>query len=279
MSILSLLLDKYKKFHMKFKKETKDSEDCLHNWLLRNDAMESIKKFNLYSDLYTVGIKDKNYFIKKMMDFKNEYKISKKLESLCLPTFQKSIDLLHSYTDIDEIIDNKNTNRKSHRKRSYYMISGKIEGIPLIEVMNELTRNELENILQVIFFSLRSAWTKFGFVHNDLHLNNIIIKKLNEPITLHSVDCEYKHSLFKFESQIVAEKYLPVLIDFEISSMYHNSKTIIHDIWKILGCLSLYLKDEKGELVLDYIEHFIDRNEFQERKEEFANEWFRIPPI
>jgi thiamine kinase-like enzyme len=246
----------------------------LREWLIVNNGVEKLESYIPYKNLYTTEINQKKYFIKRLSNKNNEYKIIKCLQKLSLPTVQSVITLLSSNVDIEYLF----TKYKS-KKKSYYMISEKIEGVPLVECMMDFSREDFENVLQVIFFTLDTAWRNVGFVHNDLHLNNIMIQKLDQPKLLKR-DCKgCGVDMFHFDNEIIAVNYLPILIDFELSILNHKKgKTIFHDIWRLLGSLSLYMKKEKGELVLDYIEHFIERNDFQERKEEFANQWFRIPP-
>jgi hypothetical protein len=218
--------------------------------------------------IYFVIIQHQKYFIKRLYS-RLEYEISKELEILSLPTFFKSKLFVSQSLEHDK------------NKKYDYMVTEEIKGECLLQMLNRLTVKELDDILQTIFFSLEQAWDILGFVHLDLHFGNILIQKINEPIILERRLNSSKISFFK--KSIIVEKYMPVIFDFDISitssTKKNHSKTIWNDVWKVLGTLSLYAKDKKGQLILDYIEEFfIDRYEFQERKEEFANQWFNVPP-
>jgi hypothetical protein len=239
----------------------------LRKWLMENNCLETIRKYKeCHYPVYLVDIKDKTYFIKKLVDLK-EYKITKDLETLELPTFQKSKFLLHSNISIEKIIQDPCELLIQKKKIYYYMVSEEIKGTPFLYELQNINKEDLENILNLIFFSLGKAWSKLGFVHLDLHLENIILQKID------------RSEFFKGNHH-----YLPIIIDFDRSITKTNMnpeyqhKTIFNDIWKLLGILSIYLKNEKGEMILDYIELFIDRHEFQERKEEFVNLWFNVLP-
>lgn len=233
---------------------------CLDTWLMVDGRVSKIRRYEdsyrIYDHIYILDDRDKRYFVKRIIDPK-EYYITKELETLGLPTFPKAIHLLHSSMSMKKLLNGSKLH-KIDEKIYYYMVSEEVKGNSLINELKHITKDDLEHILKTIFSSLQSAWNKLGFVHLDLHLGNIILQK--------------------------EEKYLPIIIDFDysITNQHTNddykNKTFLNDIWKLLGSLTLHLKDQRGELVLDYIEHFIDRHEFQERKEEFANQLFNILP-
>jgi len=242
----------------------------LRTWILQNNCLDKIKKYgHIQSSIYVVDIDHKKYFIKKLKD-QTEYQITKELETLCLPTFQTKSLLLPSKIRINRLLRTISNIPTEKKKIYYYMVSEEIKGTTFLDELQNINKEDLENILEVIFFSLQKAWRTLGFVHLDLHLENIILQKINHPMIID-------------QDQAVTH-YLPVIIDFDRSitksnmNQDYDHKSIFNDIWKILGILSLYLKDERGEMVLDYLEFFIDRYEYQERKEEFINLWFNVLP-
>jgi hypothetical protein len=242
----------------------------LKTWIQENQCIHKIRSYNCLSSVYVVEINQKNYFLKKIQN-PNEYLIGKELETLGLLTFPKESKLLSSTISLSKIL--KGLDKKILIERSkklyYYILIQEIKGETFLLSLSDLTKKELENILQIIFYSLECAWTKLKFVHLDLHLENIILQPIEYSVKI---------------GNLVCEKYIPVIIDFDRSTTQkypnpiHSNKTISNDIWKLLGILSLYLKNEKGEMILDYVENFIDRYEFQEKKEEFANQWFNVLP-
>ena len=241
----------------------------LRKWMEENNCLYKIRRYNACSTIYGVEINQKKYVLKRIKN-QNEYHIGKELETIGLPTFPKGTQLLYSNISLEKILKNSKKILLETKKIYYYILTEQINGKTLLYVLDEISKEELNSILQVIFFTLDRAWKSLKFVHLDLHLENIIIQNIDTPILL--------------ENRILCDHYLPVIIDFDRSvtqtndnSIYKN-KTTSNDIWKLLGILSIYLKGEKGQMILDYLERFMDRYEFQERKEEFVNMWFNVLP-
>jgi serine/threonine protein kinase len=244
----------------------------LQTWIQENNCLHKIRRYTC-STIYEVEIDQKKYLLKKIINQK-EYHIGKELETLGLPTFPKGTQLLYSKISLEKLLKKSNKITENKVKETtkwyYYILSEEINGKTLLYLLGNLSKKELDFILQTIFFTLKCAWEKLKFVHLDLHLENIIIQTIDTPIFL--------------EDGILCEHYLPVIIDFDRSitqahpNPIYKNKTISNDMWKLLGILSIYLKDARGEMVLDYLERFMDRYEFQERKEEFMNMWFNVLP-
>jgi hypothetical protein len=251
----------------------------LKAWIGKNsiNSFEKIKR-----KVYLIHNVSMKYYLKKI-DSIHEYQIIEQLSKLCLSTFQNSI-LLTSGISIKKLFANNSD--IPNQKEYNYIVTEEIIGENLYQCLDKLSHEQLKNILDTIIFSLRVAWENFGFVHLDLHLGNIMIQKINNPILL---ETEWKknsfHPIINVPSKILVQEYLPIIIDFDMSittkypGISNKNTNLLQDIWHLLGILSLYLNQEKGKLVLDYIENFIDRYEFQEQKEKFANEWFNILPI
>jgi hypothetical protein len=254
-----------KLFMMKIRTRKLKKTMDLQTWIQEYNCLHKIRKYNS-STIYQVDINQKKYLLKKIPNQK-EYLIGKELETLGLSTFPKGTQLLYSNISLEKILKKSNN---TSSKIYYYLLSEEIKGQPLLFLLEDLSKKELDIILQSIFFTLKCAWEKLKFVHLDLHLENIIIQPIDTPILL--------------EDGILCEHYLPVIIDFDrsITKAYPNpiyrNKTISNDLWKLLGIMSIYLKGERGEMILDYLEGFMDRYEFQERKEEFVNTWFNVLP-
>jgi len=66
---------------------------------------------------------------------------------------------------------------------------------------------------------LEIAQRKISFCHFDLHTGNIIIKKIHKPYKYHVC---INNQIYT----ITAHKYIPVIIDFGLSSVKHNENTI-----------------------------------------------------
>lgn len=249
----------------------------LKNWFLEHkvEKYEQIGK----SKVYCLFTKSSTFYLKKI-DSIREFKIMEQLSKLSLPTFHQGI-LFKSNFSFKKYISNDSA--KNCYKEHLYILSEKLKGENLYCSL-DLPVQSFKNILDTIIFSLRVAWETLGFVHMDLHLGNIYIQKIDQPIVLETIwKSKCLHPILDIPNKMIVKDYLPVIIDFDMSVTKLYSTSYIHanvtqDIWHMLGILSLYLKNEKGKLVLDYIEHFLDRFEFQEKKEKFANEWFNTVP-
>jgi hypothetical protein len=259
---------------------------------------KSIEDKEILND-HTFGLKiDKKRYILKKINSLSEYLIQKDLIALQLPIFQKQTMLLYSFEPIEKILDldirkdflfgledeQENVPAKTEKdipepekSDHFYILSKRINGVSLHSIVKKLKTEELESIIQIIFWSLKITWDKLEFVHLDLHLGNILVKKLKEPKTL-TLDTNEK----KLE---IKTQYIPYLIDFgtSITKRYmrplNPKKTVLHDLWRFLGTLSMFVvTDEQYQVVLSYLSYFVDPMIFQEKKEYYANQWFQILP-
>ena len=96
-----------------------------------------------------------------------------------------------------------------------YILYEKIDGISL----TKLTFKEWLIIFLQILLSLELAQKEYRFTHFDLHIGNVLIKTLDKPVdyTIYLDDKEYK---------IQNISLIPVIIDFGLSSIYSNGKSI-----------------------------------------------------
>lgn len=235
------------------------------------------KKKIIKENVLELEINQDKYILKRI-DHLSEYLIQKDLISLNLPVFQKRIILLYSFEPIENILD-LNFCLEERHKDKFYILMKKIQGDSLSNVLNSLSCEDLDSIIQIVFWSLKICWNKLEFVHLDLHLQNILVRKLSEPIT---IILDTDENVLEIKTNC-----LPFIIDFEesITKRYPNElnsekkKTVLHDIWLFLGSLSLCIKDqEKYQILLNYLSYFIDPMTFQEKKDFFAKQDFRVLP-
>jgi hypothetical protein len=95
-----------------------------------------------------------------------------------------------------------------------------IKGISLFKLLDDslFTMEGLENILIQVIFSLCIAREKYNFSHNDLHLNNILIKTINQPIKMN-------YNIRGKNISITVKKYIPMIIDYGLSEITYNKIT------------------------------------------------------
>lgn len=91
----------------------------------------------------------------------------------------------------------------------------------LLNLYDKLTRDELFNIYCQVAFSLNMAWREFRYCHTDLHNQNILIRELDDEITIN-------YSVLISEEKIVnvslKTKKLAVIIDYSYSKIIFEGK-------------------------------------------------------
>jgi hypothetical protein len=96
-----------------------------------------------------------------------------------------------------------------------------------IEIMrkyiNKLELSEVINILKQLLLAQLYIFNKTGFLHNDIHLGNILVKKSKEDITLN-----YKINIIDNNIPInkhrinIITNFLPLISDFDRASIYNQ---------------------------------------------------------
>jgi ubiquinone/menaquinone biosynthesis C-methylase UbiE len=111
----------------------------------------------------------------------------------------------------NEIKDNTFCNGKDSNNR-FYVVYEKIPGISLDTYLDKITLNDIPHIISYILqiiLSLQVAQQEIGFVHYDLHTDNIMLRKLKEPIV---VDYNINNKIYKIETDSI-----PTIIDYGFS--------------------------------------------------------------
>ena len=95
-----------------------------------------------------------------------------------------------------------------------------VEGRTLRQLLtdNKLTFNEFVDIFGQILLALEIGQRNMNFCHYDLHANNIICKEIKQYT--------YKIPINDKLYTVKTKKYLPVIIDFGLSSVKYKNKTI-----------------------------------------------------
>ena len=118
------------------------------------------------------------------------------------------------------------------------------------EYNNKLNIQQIKPILKQLIFGLMYAFELTGFIHGDLHIENILINKFEEEKELTYI---IKHKTFKIKTK---EEY--IILDFDKSITYDKtymslpffteSNTLIYSIKKIISvCAILFKKEKKYE--------------------------------
>jgi hypothetical protein len=129
--------------------------------------------------------------------------------------FDKVIEYKTQYNQIASDFD-KNLFCSDMNVRSMMLSEFIPNSNTLEKVYNQLTRDEIFNIYCQIAFSLNMAWREFEFCHNDFHNKNILIRNLDEEITI-------KYSVLVTGGRIInvpiRTKKLAIIIDYSYSKI------------------------------------------------------------
>lgn len=101
-----------------------------------------------------------------------------------------------------------------------YLYLEKIDGIVIedfVKQYSEKTPEFAEVMLQIIN-ALYIADARCGFRHNDLHLGNIIVRELEEPINIPFTVLG--------QSQFILSRWIPQIIDFGVSTMMYKGERL-----------------------------------------------------
>lgn len=97
-----------------------------------------------------------------------------------------------------------------------YIIYENIIGKSIAELLPEITPLDLASILFQITIATAYAYNKFRWTHYDLHYNNVIIRKLDQPRKI-----QY---MVKGKPYYVDALYVPVFIDYGRSHIMYKDK-------------------------------------------------------
>lgn len=162
------------------------------------------------------------------MILNKEYDIGKIIDTLDLPTFI-SFNCIFSCNDNIKSLDSKLNNNNTNRKYLCRKDGDKLTMIIMPNVKLGLLytfkwdRDNfyiLKNILKHIIMSLCYARTNIGFVHNDLHIGNVLLKKTTRKII------DYKNF-----GQLETFSFLPIIIDYDRSIIKSNDEIVEPDIY------------------------------------------------
>lgn len=141
-------------------------------------------------------------------------------------------------------------NMRSRNNNAKYCVQEYVNnGDTLEHLIDKLCKEDIHNIIQQIICICKYSYDRIRFIHNDLHMSNIIVIQYNSHITLEYGD-------YKLKSNYIAK-----IIDFENSTckynecMYRNTKcrsfyfkckTWIDDITLLLNHVKDYRDDIEG---------------------------------
>ena len=182
---------------------------------------------------------------------KKEYKIGKQLEQEKLNGFINYICLFNCYDNTYDSIEKKNNNleplcsaKKEEENLKTVLIMPYInEGSIRTFKWNKDKYNALKSVILQTIMSVFTAYQLCGFVHNDLHLDNILIKKTKKE----TFNYKFKDDKDKM-IDIKTYGYKIVIMDFESSMLVIKNKDGARTYWNnLFNMMSRLHHDLKNE--------------------------------
>ncbi len=145
----------------------------------------------------------------------NEFMIGKFLEKHNIPGFIKYMCLFKCFDDIYHKIDTNNikslslcnAKKEDENMKAILVMPFISEGSIRTFKWNSDKYEVLKSVILQTIMSVFTAYQKYGFLHNDLHLDNILIKKTKKE----NIEYEYENRKIKTFG------YKIVIMDFETS--------------------------------------------------------------
>lgn len=96
----------------------------------------------------------------------------------------------------------------------------------LFKLQHKLNIVEVVNITQQLILAQMHAYSKTGFLHNDLHLGNILIYKPKQ-----SIQMKYEIQTESFRDKIIyiSSDFIPIISDFNESTIYKKEYDLKRD--------------------------------------------------
>ena len=146
-------------------------------------------------------------------------------------------------------------------RRPYFLVTERSTGRPLSEWYEEMTKMSeqervvfIKDVLAQVTHAL-TVFRKFGFMHNDLHDGNVLVRKLSQPVELSLDFVNRRGAPVRIQRTM---RYAAQIFDFDHSSKVptkHDSRTFRNTMLDVGG----------------YCKAFGECNEFIENKD-----WFNL---
>jgi thiamine kinase-like enzyme len=205
-----------------------------------------------------------------------EFNIGKKLENEKLTGFINYICLFNcydnTYNNLKVDIEKNNNNidplcfakKKEENLKTVLIMPYINEGSIKNFKWNKEKYDALKSVILQTIMSVFTAYQLCGFLHNDLHLDNILVKKTKKE----TFNYKFKNEKDKvIEINIKADGYKIVIMDFESSMINIKDKDGLEFYWKnlynMVSRCNLDLKNEDDDDVsifdLSIITYFIEK--------------------
>jgi serine/threonine protein kinase len=166
-----------------------------------------------------------------------EYTISMRLSDI--PGFIKAI-CIHTCLDTHERSGRLCTGKQGDELRSVLVLPYLKDGSMGSFQWSDSNLHIMKSLLKQIICSCWDAFELYGFIHNDLHLHNIMLKKTTK-----------KNVSYKTGGTIETNGFLAKIIDFDRSFIDVERKSGLEIYWKNIENIFLRLKFDLNHVVID----------------------------
>jgi len=183
-----------------------------------------------------------------------EFNIGKKLEEGKLTGFINYICLFNCYDNTYDNIEEKNNNleplcsakKKEENLKTVLIMPYINEGSIKNFKWNNDKYDALKSVISQTIMSVFMAYQLCGFLHNDLHLDNILVKKTKKETFNYKFKDEDKNK--DIEINIKSHGYKIVIMDFENSMLVIKDKDGLRTYWSnLLNMIFRLHNDLKNE--------------------------------
>ncbi len=190
------------------------------NYAATGDTSRKIKKYEWLTDIRPFGSKSKQGVVNKSLIFNTLHIVVKKaktskFDEITFRDFCVGINLNKILNDAPFFV---RTLGCFQYKNQFHIATEFIDGVNLKEFLQSKgnTFADFLNIFFQILLGLEIAQNKLNFSHYDLHTDNVILVKSNQP---------FKISLYGY-NYLVKHDSKPVIIDFGLSSVHTKGQTV-----------------------------------------------------
>ena len=140
--------------------------------------------------------------------------------------------------------------------------------------LNKFSLGEIEDLMKQILFCQLHIYNKIGFVHNDIHLGNILVKKIDDSKELETLIYTIRNRKYMIKTNfklILSDFDQSIIYDQQILPLekYNEIFTIQYNIIRTINVFKKMLKMSDQQIVSESLEkslnsfsyHYLDYSE------------------
>jgi hypothetical protein len=209
------------------------------------DWLELVSLFNQSDGVVYKALLEKHKYIVAYtgkFDLTKEYETAKKLEALKLPTIIRLNCIFNCLDDFSKLEKSPDSPTKPVSVILMpFLEEGRIDEWTWKRANFDL----MKNIIKHVFLSAFYAKSALGFVHRDLHLGNILLKKT-----------QCKEISYGEYGTLDVHGIIPVIMDFDKSAFVENYDALLYkDLSHFIGLMGNYCNVKfNANIIQDYLD-------------------------